>query len=268
MSTPRNDGFDDRPEDQRGWTEPTHLGQGGASRRTSRRGRRSGHGRAAPGAASGSSWEPPGWSLPDAAPDRPAQQPPAQQPPAQPPAQQPPAQQGDREPTQEWEATPPARAALGPAGPAAAPALGRPAAGGAAGAAGAARAVRPPSAHARRRSSRRSCPRAARPATSPPGVRPTAGPPPTAPPPRTPRWSSCAQRPGAAGEVRGAQQRAARPRRRRRPGRLRRVAPYGKGWVATHAITAAPVLGQCRVPAHPGPVLAARRRRAAAAAQR
>ncbi|SDG85572.1 hypothetical protein [Klenkia brasiliensis] len=90
MSTPRNDGFDDRPEDQRGWTEPTHLGQGGQQPEQ-------------PPAQQGGSWEPPGWSLPDAAPDRPAPQPPAQQP----PAQQPPAQPVDRQPTQEWEATPP-----------------------------------------------------------------------------------------------------------------------------------------------------------------
>ncbi len=95
MSTPRNDGFDDRPEDQRGWTEPTHLGQGGqqpdqppapqppTEPPTEQ-----------PSAQQpGSGWEPPGWSLPDAAPERPAQQPPAQ------PA--------DRQPTQDWEATPP-----------------------------------------------------------------------------------------------------------------------------------------------------------------
>ena len=90
MSTPRNgDGFDDRPDDQRGWSEPTHLGGQGPEQGAEQRpdqGTDQGAGR---------SWEPPGWSLPDAAPDRPAQQPPAQQPPV------------DRPAEPQWEATPP-----------------------------------------------------------------------------------------------------------------------------------------------------------------
>ncbi|SDP26612.1 hypothetical protein SAMN05660199_03524 [Klenkia soli] len=83
MSTPRNgdgsEGFDDRPEDQRGWSEPAHLGEGSTPPPG-----------AAPERPADRAWEPPGWSLPDAAPDRPAQ------PPVPPPA-----------PQQDWEATPP-----------------------------------------------------------------------------------------------------------------------------------------------------------------
>ena len=70
MSTPRPpDGFDERPEDQRGWSEPTHLG-GGSTGST-------------PPPPADRGWEPPGWSLPDAAPDRTAR--PAQQQPVDPP---------------------------------------------------------------------------------------------------------------------------------------------------------------------------------------
>jgi hypothetical protein len=89
MSTPRDGsgGFDDRPEDQRGWSEPSHLGDGstGSDRPADQPADQPAD------RAADRGWEPPGWSLPDAAPDRPAQQPPAQ---AQPPAQ-------------DWEATPP-----------------------------------------------------------------------------------------------------------------------------------------------------------------
>lgn len=85
MSTPRNgDGFDDRPEDQRGWSEPTHLGGAGPQGPGQQ-----GSGQQGPDSGPDRAWEPPGWSLPDAAPDRPAQQ----QPPVEP----------------DWEATPPAR---------------------------------------------------------------------------------------------------------------------------------------------------------------
>ncbi|MCO7222179.1 hypothetical protein [Klenkia sp. PcliD-1-E] len=95
MSTPRNDGFDDRPEDQRGWHEPTHLGQGGEQPPGQ-----------SPDPQSGAGWEPPGWSLPDAAPDRPAQ-PPSQDRDATPPAQQwdPPTQPAGQQP-QPWDAQP------------------------------------------------------------------------------------------------------------------------------------------------------------------
>ena len=83
MSTPRDGdgsgGFDDRPEDQRGWSEPRHLGDGppGSGEQPADR-----------------AWEPPGWSLPDAAPDRPAQP-----------------------PAQDWEATPPPTHQQGPGQP-------------------------------------------------------------------------------------------------------------------------------------------------------
>ena len=66
MSGPRDpDGFDDRPADEQGWHEPTHLG--GSS------GRSSGSG--------GGSWEPEGWSLPPADPHRPQPAGPAGPPP-------------------------------------------------------------------------------------------------------------------------------------------------------------------------------------------
>ncbi|MEI4271655.1 hypothetical protein TEK04_07950 [Klenkia sp. LSe6-5] len=97
MSTPRNgDGFDDRPEDQRGWTEPTHLGgPGHQGPGFGHQGPGEGSSAGQQGEDAGRGWEPPGWSLPDAAPDRPAQQGPAQQDPA------------GRRPEPEWEATPP-----------------------------------------------------------------------------------------------------------------------------------------------------------------
>lgn len=78
MSTPRNGGGpDDRPEDERGWTEPTHLG-----------------------------WEPPGWSLPSAEPDRPRWQVPG---PAEPgPAEPRSAEPWDApQPPEPWDATAP-----------------------------------------------------------------------------------------------------------------------------------------------------------------
>lgn len=58
MSGPRDgDGFDDDPRgEETGWHEPAHLGEGASGREEP-----------AP-----SSWEPPGWSLPPAEPDRPA----------------------------------------------------------------------------------------------------------------------------------------------------------------------------------------------------
>jgi len=59
MSGPRDgDGFDDDPRGEgSGWHEPAHLGEGASGREEP-----------AP-----SSWEPPGWSLPPAEPDRPAE---------------------------------------------------------------------------------------------------------------------------------------------------------------------------------------------------
>jgi hypothetical protein len=78
MSTPRDrdgDGFDDgRTDGPAGWQEPAHLGRG--------------EGEPADSSGSGPApepWQPPGWDLPAVEPERPAaaQQPPAQQPPAQ-----------------------------------------------------------------------------------------------------------------------------------------------------------------------------------------
>ncbi|MGY1690142.1 hypothetical protein [Geodermatophilus sp. SYSU D01105] len=86
MTSPRDrdrDGFDDRPEDGSGWREPTHLGGGEAARPDP----------AEPPREESAPWQPPGWDLPAAQPERPATpQPPVDpRPPADPPAWQPPA---------------------------------------------------------------------------------------------------------------------------------------------------------------------------------
>lgn len=74
MSTPRDGGpgdAEDRPEDQRGRSELPHLGGSGGDAPADR---------PAGDDAPDRPWEPPGWSLPSAEPDRP-QQPDQQQPP-------------------------------------------------------------------------------------------------------------------------------------------------------------------------------------------
>jgi hypothetical protein len=84
MSSPRDrDGFEERPDDGSGWREPGHLGGDGGSggqppaepspgQEPPTDGPAADH----PGGTGGSSaWQPPGWDLPPAAPDRPAQPP-------------------------------------------------------------------------------------------------------------------------------------------------------------------------------------------------
>lgn len=95
MSTPRDggpDGAEERPEDQRGWTEPTHPGGPGSG---------DAPGSSSDGGATEQAWEPPGWSLPSAEPDRPTPAPPEKWQPPQTSQQQPDQQQ-------DWDATPPA----------------------------------------------------------------------------------------------------------------------------------------------------------------
>ncbi|MDP9429359.1 MAG: hypothetical protein M3Q47_11035 [Actinomycetota bacterium] len=79
MSSPRDrDDFDDRPDDGSGWREPGHLGRDGADQP---RGDQPPAGQPpadSPGENPGggsTAWQPPGWDLPPAAPDRPAQPP-------------------------------------------------------------------------------------------------------------------------------------------------------------------------------------------------
>ena len=58
MSSPRDpDPFEDRPDDGSGWQEPAHLGGEPGNRREGP-------------ASDGGSWQPPGWDLPAAEPDR------------------------------------------------------------------------------------------------------------------------------------------------------------------------------------------------------
>ncbi|TFV62119.1 hypothetical protein E4P41_08325 [Geodermatophilus sp. DF01-2] len=101
MSSPRDpDGFEQRPDEGSGWREPGHLGGDGGAERP--------HGEPArdaqtpadqppadrPDEGGGSTaWQPPGWDLPPASPDRPVQGPAAQYPaPQYPPVQGPAAQ--------------------------------------------------------------------------------------------------------------------------------------------------------------------------------
>jgi hypothetical protein len=75
MSSPRDrDGFDERPDEGSGWREPGHLGGDG-----DRSGAEQPPADQPPADRPGGStaWQPPGWDLPPAAPDRPAQYPPA-----------------------------------------------------------------------------------------------------------------------------------------------------------------------------------------------
>ncbi len=84
MSSPRDrDGFEQRPDDGSGWREPGHLGGDGGSGGRLLAEQTPGQQPPADGPAadrsggSGGStaWQPPGWDLPPAAPDRPAQPP-------------------------------------------------------------------------------------------------------------------------------------------------------------------------------------------------
>ncbi|RBY80863.1 hypothetical protein DQ238_07400 [Geodermatophilus sp. TF02-6] len=72
MSSPRDrDGFDDRADEGSGWREPAHLGGDSPAERPT--GDRPG-GPDRPGEGS-TAWQPPGWDLPPASPDRPVDQP-------------------------------------------------------------------------------------------------------------------------------------------------------------------------------------------------
>lgn len=89
MSTPRDrDPFDDRPDDGSGWREPSHLGEGGGSGEPRPPADRPAADRPAsepppsdlppsgppaeqpPAEQPGTAWEPPGWNLPPAEPQR------------------------------------------------------------------------------------------------------------------------------------------------------------------------------------------------------
>lgn len=79
MSSPRDrDGFDDRPDEGSGWREPGHLGgdgdRSGAEQPPAEQPPADRPDQGGPGGGS-SAWQPPGWDLPPAAPDRPAEQP-------------------------------------------------------------------------------------------------------------------------------------------------------------------------------------------------
>jgi hypothetical protein len=79
MSSPRDrDGFDDRPEEGSGWREPGHLGgdgdRSGAEQPPADQPPADRPDQGGPGGGS-SAWQPPGWDLPPAAPDRAADQP-------------------------------------------------------------------------------------------------------------------------------------------------------------------------------------------------
>lgn len=85
MSSPRDrDPFDDRPDDGSGWQEPAHLGGDDRAddRPTPPEQPPAGQPPAAQPPAGGSSWEPPGWNLPSAEPQRNVPAP--QAPPAEP----------------------------------------------------------------------------------------------------------------------------------------------------------------------------------------
>ncbi|WP_091377963.1 hypothetical protein [Geodermatophilus sp. DSM 45219] len=90
MSSPRDrDGFGDRPDEGSGWREPGHLGGDGdrsggaqppaeqppAEQPPAEQPPADRPGESAGGAGGSSAWQPPGWDLPPASPDRPAEQP-------------------------------------------------------------------------------------------------------------------------------------------------------------------------------------------------
>jgi hypothetical protein len=80
MSSPRDrDGFEERPDEGSGWREPGHLGGNGEQPSADRPAQPADQQPAGqqPADQSGGStaWQPPGWDLPPAAPDRPAQSP-------------------------------------------------------------------------------------------------------------------------------------------------------------------------------------------------
>ena len=74
MSSPRDrDGFEERPDDGSGWREPGHLGGEGGQPPADRPEQPPTD---QPGSSGGSTaWQPPGWDLTPAEPDRPAQSP-------------------------------------------------------------------------------------------------------------------------------------------------------------------------------------------------
>ena len=81
MSSPRDrDGFEERPDEGSGWREPGHLGGNGEQPSANRPAQPPADQQPAdqqpadqPGGST--AWQPPGWDLPPAAPDRPAQSP-------------------------------------------------------------------------------------------------------------------------------------------------------------------------------------------------
>ena len=79
MSSPRDrDGFEERPDEGSGWREPGHLGGDGGQPPADRPEQPPADQSPAdrPGGSGGSTaWQPPGWDLPPAAPDRPTQSP-------------------------------------------------------------------------------------------------------------------------------------------------------------------------------------------------
>jgi hypothetical protein len=85
MSSPRDrDGFEERPDEGSGWREPGHLGGNGEQPSADRpaqpadqqpAGQQPAGQQPADQSGGSTAWQPPGWDLPPAAPDRPAQSP-------------------------------------------------------------------------------------------------------------------------------------------------------------------------------------------------